>query len=51
MKVESHYPTSNSGDDADLVIEAEVTLKLILPFFEQDLKIKKIGVERGWVGS
>lgn len=51
MKVTSSYPTGNSGDDADLVIEAEVTLKIVLPFLEQDLKIKKIGVERGWVGS
>lgn len=47
----SSYPKGKSGDSADVFIEVENTLKIILPFFEKEIKIKKVGVERGWVGD
>lgn len=47
----SHYTTATSGDSADIVVEVENTLKLVLPFYQKDIKIKKIGIERGWVGN
>ncbi|MFD2210442.1 TadE/TadG family type IV pilus assembly protein [Virgibacillus halophilus] len=47
----SSFPSSTSGDSANVKIPAENTLKIILPFFEKDIKIKKVAVERGWVGN
>lgn len=47
----SSFPSSTSGDGADVKIPAEVTLKIVLPFFEKDVTIKKVAVERGWVGN
>ncbi|WP_026906274.1 TadE/TadG family type IV pilus assembly protein [Paucisalibacillus globulus] len=47
----STFPQSTSGEGADVLIEAENELKLVLPFFEKTIKIKKVVVERAWVGT
>lgn len=49
--IQSSFPTGTSGEAADVKIEAENTLKIVVPFFEKEIKIKKIAVERGWVGN
>ncbi len=47
----SSFPHGTSGDAADVRIEAENTMQMVLPFFEKEIKIKKVAVERGWVGN
>lgn len=47
--IDYSYPTSRTG--ADVKVEAENVLKLVLPFFEKDIKIKKVAIERAWVGG
>lgn len=37
--------------DSDVVIEVENELRLVFPFFERDIKIKKKTVERAWAGG
>lgn len=49
--VDSSFPQGTSGEAANVKIEAENTLKIVVPFFEQEVKIKKVAVERGWVGN
>lgn len=47
----SSFPHGTDGEAADVKIEAENTMKMVIPFMEKDIKIKKVAVERGWVGN
>ena len=47
--VDHQYP--NSRGDSDVVVGAENELKIILPFFEKEVKIRKMAVERAWSGG
>ncbi|GAB2536023.1 TadE/TadG family type IV pilus assembly protein [Gracilibacillus alcaliphilus] len=47
----SSFPHGTSGEAANVKIEAENTMQMVLPFFEKEIKIKKVAVERGWVGT
>mgnify|MGYP001454437714 CR=1 FL=1 len=49
--VDSSFPRSVNGEEANVKIVAENTLKIVMPFYEKELKIKKTAVERGWVGN
>ncbi|GAA0427961.1 hypothetical protein GCM10008934_17110 [Virgibacillus salarius] len=49
--IDSSFPHGTSEDAANVKIEAENTMQIVLPFFEKEIKIKKIVVERGWVGN
>jgi hypothetical protein len=47
--VDYNYP--NSRGDSDVLIGAENVLNIVLPFFEKEVKIKKVAVERAWSGG
>lgn len=47
----SSFPSGTNGETANVKIEAENKLHLVLPFYERDINIKKIAIERAWVGN
>lgn len=49
--VDSSVPKGTGSEDSLVKIEAENELKLVIPFFEKKITIKKKAVERGWVGN
>ncbi|NOU99013.1 TadE/TadG family type IV pilus assembly protein [Paenibacillus planticolens] len=44
-------PSLETGGDAFLVIEAQISFKLPLPFLNQTIILKKRAFERAWVGA
>ncbi|MFD0951702.1 TadE/TadG family type IV pilus assembly protein [Virgibacillus natechei] len=47
--IDHNFPQSQG--DSDVRIEAENELRLVLPFFEKEINIKKKAVERAWAGG
>ncbi|MDY0408520.1 TadE family protein [Virgibacillus soli] len=50
IKIFKHeYP--NTRNDAKAIVGAEVELKIVVPFFEKKVKVKKLATERAWAGK
>ncbi|MDY7045179.1 pilus assembly protein [Virgibacillus sp. M23] len=47
--IDHNYP--NTRGDSDVVVGAENVLNIVLPFFEKQITIKKVAVERAWSGG